>query len=375
MRTSYLLTIVFVILLVAGAVTYAVLRPKENPSGKEDHITVTDGLGRSVQIGLPINNVLIIGKARSPIVSVAYMFPTAKDRIYCVTETVAEAPLFRMIDPDIDSKRVDGLDVTIPNIEEIAAKDPDVVILKSYMKADLGDPLESLGIKVVYVDLEDRDTYQRDVGVLGKIFEDEARAEEITNYYQEKHEYILSRTDSIPNEERPTVLFLYHSTKGGTISFKVPGAEWLQTSMIEAAGGYPLSKELAGTGWNIVSFEQIAQWDPDIILLVTYLDDPSPSDIRDELSDDPMWKSLDAVKEGKVYAFPDDCNNVCSTGSWDSPGSRWILGLAWMTEKIHPVLFGDLNLTEEARDFYTRMYGLAGDDANTVMNGITGDLE
>ena len=375
MRTSYMLIIVFVFLLVAGAITFAVLRPNDDPSEKDNHITVTDGLGRSVQIELPINDVLIIGKARAPIVSVAYMFPTARDRIHFVTGTVAEAPLFRAVDPNMDSKIASGLDVSIPNIEEIAVINPDVVLLKSYTKGDLGDPLESLGIKVVYVDLEDPDTYQRDIEVLGKIFEDEERAHEIANYYLEKHEYVHSRTSPVGYGERPDVLFLYYSAKGGAVSFNVPGAGWLQTSLIEVAGGNPLSKDLPGTGWNIVSFEQIAEWDPDMIFIVTYLGDPSPSEIRDELSEDSLWKGLEAVKEGTVYAFPDDCNNMGSTGSWDSPGSRWILGLAWMAGKIQPALFGDMNLTHEVNDFYTGMYGLSEADVNAATAGITGDFD
>lgn len=375
MRTSRLVVIVLVFILAAGSITYAVLRPKEMSPPEENVITVTDALGRTVQIDLPINKVIITGKCGWPIVSAAYMFPSAENLIYSLGQMVAGASLFRTIDPNIDSKIVPGLEVDMPNIEEIAAKNPDVVILKSYMKSEVGDPLESIGIKVVYVDLEKLDTYLRDIKVLGKIFGDEVKAEGIANYYQEKHEYIFSKTCTIENEDRPKVLLLYYSTRGGTISFKVPGEGWLQTSMIEVAGGYPLSKELPGTGWNTVSFEQIAQWNPDVIFVVTYSDDPSPSDLKDNLLDDPMWESINAVAEGEVYAFPDDCNNLSALGSWDSPGSRWILGLMWMAKKIHSPLFSDMNLAEGAKDFYMSMYGLNGGKATAVINGITGDLE
>ena len=375
MRTSRLVVITLVLILVAVSVAYTTFWPKEVPPHEENVITVTDGLGRTVQIGFPINKVIITGKAAWPMVSVAYMFPSAKNRIYSLGQMVATASLFRMIDPDIDSKVVAGIEIDMPNIEEVAAQNPDVVILKSYMKLKLGDPLESLGIKVVYVDLENLDTYLRDIKVLGKIFGDEAKAEKIANYYQEKHEYVSSKTRSIENNDRPKVLLLYYSTKGGTISFKVPGAGWLQTSMIEVAGGCPLSKELPGTGWNTVSFEQIAQWNPDIIFVVTYSDDPSSSDIKNKLLGDPLWKSINAVAEEKVFAFPDDCDNLRALGSWDSPGSRWILGLMWMAKKIHPSLFTNVNLVEEAKGFYMKMYGLNEDEAVAVINEIRGDLE
>ncbi len=375
MKTSRLVVITLVFILIAVSVTYIVFRPKWIFPHEENALTVTDGLGRTVQIDLPINKVIITGKAAWPTVSVAYMFPSAKNRIYSLGQMVATASLFRMIDPDIDSKVVAGIEIDMPNIEEVAAQNPDVVILKSYMKSKLGDPLESLGIKLVYVDLENPDTYLRDIRVLSKIFGDEAKAEKIANYYQEKCESISSKTRSIENEDRPKVLLLYYSTKGGTISFQVPGAGWLQTFMIEVAGGYPLSKELPGMGWNTVSFEQIAQWNPDIIFVVTYSDDPSPSYIKNKLLGDQMWESINAVAEGKVFAFPDDCNNLRALGSWDSPGSRWILGLMWMAKKIHPPSFTDVNLVEEVKGFYMKMYGLNEDEAVAVISEITGDLE
>lgn len=373
MRTSRLTVIVLVLILVAVSIMYIVLRPKEMPPHEENVTMVKDALGRTVQIGFPINKVIITGKAAWPIVTIAYMYPSAENCIYGLGQMIASASLFRMVDPNIDYKIIAGPEIDMPNVEEIAAQNPDVVILKSYMKSELGDLLEGLNIKVIYVDLENLDTYLRDIKVLGKIFRDEVKAEEIAKDYQEKHEYIFSKTYSIEN--KPKVLLLYYSTKGGTVSFNVPAAGWLQTSMIEVAGGYPLSKELPGTGWNTVSFEQIAQWNPDIIFVVTYFDDPSPSDVIDKLLGDPMWKNINAVAEGKVYAFPDDCNNVHALGSWDSPGSRWILGLMWMAKKIHPPLFSDVNLAEEGKGFYMKMYGLNEEEAITVIKEIRGDLE
>jgi len=364
--------IILISVLVVASVAYAASTQEKTPSPEAAAITVTDAAGRVIQIDLPIDKVMIAGRGGGPVASVAYMFPSAKNLISGLSSAIVEAPLFRMIDPDIDSKLAAGLDT--PNIEEMAAEAPDVVILKSYMRSEVGDPLEALGVKVVYVDLENLDTYLRDIKVLGKIFGAAAKAEEMADYYREKYGYVHNATGSIESADRPKVLLLYYSAKGGAVSFKAPGAGWLQTSMMEAAGGYPLSRELTGTGWNTVSFEQIARWNPDMMFVVTYRDDPAPADVRDMILSDPMWRGIDAVAEGRVYAFPDDCKNIYSMGSWDTPGSRWILGLEWMAKKIQPPLFSELNLVEEARDFYLRMYGLDEDEAAAVVAGITGDL-
>jgi len=366
-----ILVLIILLLLVTLLSAYFLVRQRETP-GTHASITVTDALGRTVQIALPISKVIITGKGSWPIVTVAYMFPSAKNLLYGLSE-LTDVPLLRMVDPDIESKIVPTMG-GIPNVEEIAAENPDVVILKTTMKSRLGDQLEELGINVVYVDLEDLDSYLRDVMVLGKIFGDEAKAEKIVEYYNETYHFVLSRTFTLANDEKPRVLLLYYSAKGGTVSFKVPGERWLQTFMIETAGSYSLSKESPGTGWNTVSFEQIAEWNPDIIFVVTYSGSPSAEDVKNMLLQDPQWQSMKAVISGKVYAVPHDCNNVGALGSWDTPGSRWILGLEWMATKIQPSLFQDVNMTEEAKSFYMEMYGLSERDAATVVEAVCGDF-
>lgn len=370
MRKGGLAIIILMLLLAASLAVYLIWQMK-SPTPEESLITVTGALGRTVNITLPINRVIIAGKGSWPIVSAAYMFPSAKNLLYGLSEGT-DVPLLEMVDPDIESKIVPTMGGT-PNVEEMAAENPDVVILKTTLKSDVGDPLEELGFKVIYVDLEDLNSYMRDIMVLGKIFGDEAKAETMVKYYNETYNFVLERTSTLT--ERPKVLLLYYSTKGGKVSFQAPGAGWLQTFMIEAGGGYPLSKELIGTGWNTISYEQIAQWNPHIIFLVTYSDEPSANDVKDMLLQDPDWGSINAVMNEKVYAVPHDCNNIGALGSWDATGSRWILGLEWMAKKIHPYIFSDINIAEKAKSFYVEMYGLRDGNAAAVVDGIKGDLQ
>jgi len=69
--------------------------------------------------------------------------------------------------------------------EQIAPLTPDLVIMKDYLKDSLGAPVEALGIKVVYLNLETPETFITDVMTIGQIFGDSKRAEEITSYYQQ----------------------------------------------------------------------------------------------------------------------------------------------------------------------------------------------
>ena len=337
----------------------------------DEYITITDALGRDVQVNLPIENVIVAGKANGLVLSVAYMFPSAAELLSNLDSSLFNSPLFRQVDPDIDSKSIleDRL-----NIEEIVAQEPDVVVLKSSMKSNVGDPLENVGITVVYVDFEELDSYLRDIHVLGKIFGDEERAESISSYYEEKYHSILEETKDIADVDRPRALLLYYNARGDIISFMAPGAIWLQTSMIHVAGGYPLSTELEGSGWNTVSFEQIARWNPEVLFVVTYTGDPSPSEVKEALVRDPLWGEIDAVANSRIYAVPDDCNFQGGLGSWESPGSRWITGLLWMAEKIDATQDTDVDIHGEIERFYMDFYGLDEAKAAEVIKGISGDL-
>ena len=376
MRTTRKIGIVPVALILVVALIASVVASQNNLPFFGGPASVVDALGRTIEINLPVGRVIITGKSAFPVTSVAYMFPEAVSILYGLDQRTATVPLFRLVDPNIEAKTVSddiGAGSDTPSVEELAKLKPDIVIFKTSVKLQVAESLEALGIKVVYVDLENLDSYRRDVKVMGKIFGDEARANSILNYYEEKYGYVLSKASSLPISQRPKTLLLFYSTKGGTISFNAPGAGWLQTNMMDVAGGYPLSKGLGGTGWNTVSFEQIAAWNPEIVFIVTYSQNPTPSQVKDNILSDPMWKNLAAVKEGRVYAVPDDAQLI-AIGSWDAPNSRWILGQLWMAKKIQPGLFADLDLIKEVKQFYMEIYGLSAAQADEILQQITGDL-
>jgi len=76
------------------------------------------------------------------------------------------------------------------------------------------------------------------------------------------------------------------------------------------------------------------------------------------------------VQNDRLYAFPLDFQ------SWDQPDTRWTLGLAWMTAKLHPDLFPGFNLLEETKAFYRDFYGL-NDNVITekIIPLVKGDIE
>jgi iron complex transport system substrate-binding protein len=207
---------------------------------------------------------------------------------------------------------------------------------------------------VLYLDFETADQYQRDLVTLGQLFQNPAKAEELAAWYQGKVDAATTALSALTPEQKPSTLLLYYSEKEGTIAFNVPPMGWMQTYLIQTAGGTPVWEDAnPGSGWTTVNLEQIAAWNPENIFIVSYF--VNVDDVVAKLKADPKWMLLDAVKNNKLYAFATDVY------SWDQPDTRWALGLDWVAAKLHPDLFPNYDAAAEAKDFYKTLYGM--DDA------------
>ncbi len=309
-------------------------------------ITVTDALNRDVKLPAQPHRIVFTGKALFMIVDAAYLFPGASEKIVALGSTAQGTGNFiQLVDKNYDQKAVLAKDA---GAEQIAALQPDLVILKSYLADSLGTPIEALGIPVVYVDFETPAQYNRDLAILGKVFGDETRTTEIAAYYQDRMDALQATVKDLP---KPRTLLLYYNDKDGNVAFNVPPMNWIQTQMVEMAGGEPVWADANPAGsWTQVTLEQIAAWDPDQIYLVAYSTDPEK--VVEGLKADASWKKLTAVQKGQLYAFAGDLY------SWDQPDPRWILGLTWLTGKIHPEALPALDMVTETKTFYSTLYGL-----------------
>lgn len=310
--------------------------------------TLTDALGRTLTFARAPQRIVVAGRAAIMVNDALFLFPEAGRRIVALGDTnQGNGDFIAQIDPEYSQKMILATDV---GPEQVAAARPDVVILKSSMAEKLGAPLESLGIPVVYVDFETPELYQRDLAALGQLFQNPQRAEQVAAYYRRQFERVAQKTTGLSEAQKRRVLLLYYTDRDGQVAFNVPPLSWMQTILVETAGGVPVWQDIElGKSWNKVGLEQIAAWDADQIYLVAY--NRNSSEIVAALKNDPQWQALRAVKNGELYAFPADFY------SWDQPDVRWILGLTWLATKVQPELFAGVDVLQEARAFFQEMYG------------------
>jgi iron complex transport system substrate-binding protein len=327
-------------------------------------LEVTDSTGHTAVLdGLP-QRIAIAGKATVMVQDTIFLFQEAQERVVALENRKQSAFAFLpVVDPGLADKQIFEMNV---GPEQIAAAQPDLVLMKNYLAESLGGPLEQLSIPVIYLDLETPEAFYADVRVLGEVFGNSSRAEEIVNYYQERVSRVKELTSGAA--EKPSVLLLSYSEDGGEVAFSVPPAAWLQTMLVETAGGRPVWKELdVSGGWTVVNLEQIAAWDPDQIYLVDYAG--SASEIVESLKLNPIWSNLQAVQNDHLYAFAFDFY------SWDQPDPRWILGLEWLATKVQPELAAEIDILNEVNTFYQKMYFLDQETIDSqVVPILTGDL-
>lgn len=311
---------------------------------------VTDAKGRTIHFDKAPTKIVVTGKALFMVADALYTFPEASERITAIGSTaqMKGKDFIPLIDANLSKKTILAGDA---GPEQIAAVQPDCVVLKSSMAEKMGDPLEALKIPVVYVDFETPDQYARDLTTLGALFQNEARAKEVAAFFQSKDEAVTKAVSGLKDDQKPRTLVIYYSDKDGTITFNVPPMSWIQTLMVQHAGGTPIWQDAnPGNGWTKVSVEQIATWDPEYVFVVAYFN--PVNDVVATLKADPQWQALSAVKNNKIYGFATDVY------SWDEADARWILGETWLAGKLHPDLFKGLDMQAESLDFYQTLYGM-----------------
>jgi iron complex transport system substrate-binding protein len=304
-------------------------------------ITLTDQDGNAVTIPQPVERVI---SAYGPTTAIVYSVGE-KDRLVSASYLGAKDPLGSTVMAEIDSRfpEIMGDDKFSQqefNVEEAATVEPDL-ILTSARSAWL-DVAGELEVPIFLYEAETFERLKEAVLLTGELFGPQASAAALTwdTYFEALVNQIKEKTADIPSNELPKILFT------GTAPLRVASGDMFQTEIIEAAGGISVSKELTGY-WNDVNLEQVAIWDPDIIIVPPY----GGANVE-AITESPEWQILDAVQAGRVYQMPK------LVAPWDTPAPDSVLGIVWMAQLLHPELI-DLDCSDEALYFYNTFYQYA----------------
>ncbi len=329
--------------------------PTQTPAAQEDW-TFVDQADNEVTLKVPVKSMVVMQHHSLDILAQL----GAQDKVIA-TESNWQKDLGSYMEdvfPGIDQLPTPG-DLKDWNVEEIAALKPDVVIAASQANPEAMDQLKQLGIPVVVVSLRaegkqeeaqnprlsDSDKAYTDgaewaVKTLGKLTGTEEKANKIWDFALESRAIVEKGVGEIPDAERVRV-FVANEGDQTYGNDKYVGAQLLRAGAVNVA-----AEEIQG--YKPYTFEQLAVWNPDVIIVQDRY-----QDVYDTITTDPKYQELTAVKEGKVLLAP------YWTKPWGNPDTDSIaLGELWLAHQFYPEKVSKDVVLDRAKQFYSDFYGV-----------------
>ncbi len=236
----------------------------------------------------------------------------------------------------------------MPNVEQLAATRPDLVLQWGGRGNDIVSPLTNAGMKVALILCCREEWTRRYHDMLAAAIGRPERARENTQWRDAVLARLAEKTAALPAARKPRVLHLQQALT----QFTAAGGGTYNGWIIEQAGGVNVADALSD--FKPVNAEQIAAWNPDVILLNSFEDKLT----LDRVLKDPILALTGAAKTGRIYKMP------LGGYRWDPPSHESPLTWMWLASLLHPDQFA-FALRDEMRAAYRLLYGHTLTDAET----------
>ncbi|AOG04126.1 periplasmic binding family protein [Bosea sp. RAC05] len=358
-----------------AAATVAASLMTGGPSAFAETVTVTDVLGRKVEVEAPVRRV-ILGEGR---------------QMYVVAALDKEDPFKRVVgwrddlpkaDPDSYKQYLarypqiaklpsfGGMKEGAFDIEQAIALKPDVLLLNIEAKvasdeASLVEKLASVGIPVVYVDFREKpfQNTEPSLRLMGKLFGREKVAEDFITFRAAEIARVTDRLAKVQGLKRPLVMM---ERAGGysddcCMSF---GNENFG-KMVDIAGGKNFASDLIPGTFGTVNPEAVVAANPDVVVITggnwgayvpggAWVGLGPGSDLIEArrklagLARRPAFSQTKAVKDGRVHAIWHQFYN--------SPYQ--FVAIQEIATWLHPELFKDLDAEATLKTLHERFLPL-----------------
>jgi iron complex transport system substrate-binding protein len=292
---ALLALLITTVLLLAGCVGVS-------PPGSGDQaVTVTDSLGRTVNIPAGADKFVAIGPGCLRL----YCYVANPAKIVGVEQTevtdgVTGRP-YAMANPELLELPVigPGGPNNAPDAEKILQVGPDVIFSLYNSDVSAVDELQSkTNIPVVALSYGDTEVFDpalnESLELIGKITGNEARAAEVVQFFTACQADLDARTADIAFEDKPTV-YLGAQSSRGTHGIESTRGNY---SLFMAVNVRNVVEEAGVHEYVMLDKEMLLEMDPDII----FLDGGGLANVQqDYISSPQFYQGLTAFRTGRVY--------------------------------------------------------------------------
>lgn len=307
-------------------------------ASEEGTITVTDQRGQEVTVQGPVES---IASAVIPAPAIIAAVDGSWDRITGINQSLLDANqqgiIGKIFPESLETPVISGPDF-IPNMEEVLAADPDVVVQWGDMGDEVLQPIEQAGLPVVGLEYGTQEDLETWIDLFGDMIGKPERADEILNWMHEEAEAVSGQVEDL-DLESPRGLSMSYSERAISVDTSSDYAQ----HVFDTAGITNVAKDAPVTD-GVASAEQIIEWDPEIIFLSAF--DPA---VPEDVYNDPRLSEVTAVKDKRVYRAP------LGVYRWQVPSAESPLYWNWVAALAYPGEF-EVDLPAEMREQTAFLY-------------------
>ena len=309
--------------------------------------TVTDVLGRELEVPSHPQAMVITGPVMPNIV---YALQGHMYNVVAIPKngyTGWEKSLMRQLSPELEGVNITVVSGNGINMEELTVLKPDLVLVWD-TATDTIEQLEGLGIPAfAFHAAKDLDTLAELITMMGYALNCEARAKELTDWYDEVQAYVDSKSaqvEALSDDQRTRILIV---SRLAELSIETQAVNmWI----VEKVGGTNIV--LTDTEQSNHSMEKILEFNPEIIFLSNW-DESSPADIYENRMEGQDWSQVDAVINHRVYKVPISLYRWVPPNTVEKP-----LFYLYMCSIIHPEIFTEVDIRQAEIDFIKEYFGV-----------------
>lgn len=212
--------------------------------------------------------------------------------------------------------------------------------MKDGIAADLDQLQQQLGIPCVFIETR-LDDYGSAYTKLGQLLGCEERGDELAAYCTNAYDTVTAAMERV-GDDRVGVAYIV-----GTEGVNAIAKGSYQGGVIDlVADNVVVLDDASGKGTgNPIDLEQLANWDPDVILF-------QDGGLYDEVGGLASWQVLSAIQDGDYYEVPD------SPYCWlnNPPTVNQVMGMQWLSRLLYPEQFDD-SIADVTKSYYKTFYG------------------
>lgn len=292
---------------------------ESNASGKP----ATDRSGNAITIPDEINAIVSMAPSTTQIL---IDLGLADKIIACDTYSAASYG-------DVLSQDISQFDMMTPDQEKIISLEADVVFTTG-MSASHGEDVfasvKEAGICVCDIPSSaSLDDINKDIEFIGAVVGKSDEAAKINEEMSASIDEIKEIADTIPEEEKKTVLFELFTPSGDTPTIYTAGSNTYINEMLEIVGAVNVAGKEAEQ-WPALTEEAAVAMDPQVILTADMYTD----DVINVLLKMKGWENVSAIKDKAVYQIDNDTVN--------RPNQHVISAMIEMGKDIYPDYYKDV---------------------------------